>query len=75
YVDNYGKPTERYPYNPNGSPKGITGISTEDGRVTIMMPHPERAFRALQMSYGDKELHGEEGPWMRMYQNARRFAG
>ena len=76
YVDNYGKPTERYPFNPNGSPDGITGLTTVDGRVTIMMPHPERAFRSLQMSYRPAGMfESDEGPWLRMFQNARRFAG
>jgi len=76
YVDNYGVPAERYPHNPNGSPGGITGLTTRDGRVTIMMPHPERVFRSLQMSYcPDGLLGGDEGPWLRMFQNARSFVG
>jgi len=76
YVDNYGRPTERYPFNPNGSPDGITGVTTPDGRVTIMMPHPERAFRSVQMSYKPAGMFGsEEGPWLRMFQNAREYAG
>jgi len=76
YVDNRGLPTERYPYNPNGSPGGVTGFTTSDGRVTIMMPHPERGFRSLQMSYRPAGLFtGEDGPWMRMFRNARAFAG
>jgi len=71
FVDNYGKSTERYPYNPNGSLNGVTGMTTTDGRVTIMMPHPERLFRAVQMSYRPEDLFtSEEGPWMRMFQNA-----
>ncbi len=75
YVDNYGMPAERYPFNPNGSPRGITGLTTVDGRVTIMMPHPERAFRSLQMSYCPPGLfEGDEGPWLRMFQNAREYA-
>jgi phosphoribosylformylglycinamidine synthase len=74
YVDNYGAPTERYPFNPNGSPQGITGLTTIDGRVTIMMPHPERAFRAIQLSYKPTGLFkGDAGPWLRMFQNARKF--
>ena len=76
FVDNYGKPTERYPFNPNGSLQGMTGFTTTDGRVTIMMPHPERGFRSLQMSYRPAGLYeGEEGPWLRIFQNARKFAG
>jgi phosphoribosylformylglycinamidine synthase len=76
YVDNYGHATERYPFNPNGSPGGITGVTTPDGRATIIMPHPERLFRAAQMSYRPGDAwHGEEGPWLRMFQNARQFVG
>ncbi|MCE9613689.1 MAG: phosphoribosylformylglycinamidine synthase [Lentisphaerae bacterium] len=76
FVDNRGAPTERYPYNPNASPGGLTGVTTPDGRVTIMMPHPERAFRACQLSYRPANLfRGEAGPWLRMFQNARQFAG
>ena len=76
YVDHYGCPTEHYPLNPNGSPGGLTGVTTRDGRVTIMMPHPERAFRAAQLSWKPQGLFkGEEGPWLRMFQNAREFAG
>ncbi len=70
YVDNYGDPTEIYPANPNGSPLGITGLTTTDGRFTIMMPHPERVFRASQFSWHPDEW-GEDGPWMRMFRNAR----
>jgi len=73
YVDNLGRPTERYPYNPNGSPEGITALTTRDGRATIIMPHPERVFRSLQLSHAPKGLFGEEGPWLRMFQNARKF--
>ncbi|MEI6079762.1 MAG: phosphoribosylformylglycinamidine synthase, partial [bacterium] len=74
FVDNYGSPTERYPFNPNGSIDGITGLTTKDGRVTIMMPHPERLFRSVQMSYRPKDMFTtENGPWMRMFQNAREF--
>lgn len=75
YVDHSGKPTERYPLNPNGSAGGITGFSSDDGRVTIMMPHPERAFRSVQLSWKPHHLFtGEAGPWLRLFQNARRFA-
>ena len=74
YVDNYGDPTEIYPANPNGSPLGITGLTTRDGRFTIMMPHPERVFRACQFSWHPVEW-GEDGPWMRMFRNARVWVG
>lgn len=70
FIDNHGKVTERYPANPNGSPRGITGLSSQDGRVTIMMPHPERVFRAVQNSWFDDEWH-EDGGWMRIFRNAR----
>ncbi|WP_432696361.1 phosphoribosylformylglycinamidine synthase [Marinobacterium sp. YM272] len=70
YVDNRGELTTRYPANPNGSPNGITGITTPDGRVTIMMPHPERVFRAIQNSWAPDEWQ-EDGAWMRMFRNAR----
>jgi len=74
YVDNYGRPTETYPFNPNGSPQGITGLTTPDGRFTIMMPHPERVFRAAQYSWRP-EGWGEDGPWLRMFRNARKWVG
>ena len=74
YVDNYGEVTEAFPANPNGSPQGITGLTTEDGRFTIMMPHPERCFRAVQNSWKAAEW-GQYGPWMRMFRNARRWVG
>ncbi len=74
YVDNHGQATERYPFNPNGSPAGITGLTTRDGRVTIMMPHPERVFRAPQYSWRPREWQ-EDAPWMRMFRNARRWFG
>ncbi|WP_417704144.1 phosphoribosylformylglycinamidine synthase [Pseudomonas sp.] len=70
YVDNHGKVTESYPANPNGSPRGITGLTSRDGRVTIMMPHPERVFRAVQNSWRPDEWQ-EDGGWMRMFRNAR----
>ena len=73
FVDNYGNSTTRYPYNPNGSIGGQTAFTTADGRATIMMPHPERGFRACQLSYNDGSFR-ENGPWMRMFQNAYRFA-
>ncbi len=74
YVDNTGKPTEAYPFNPNGSPRGVTGLTTQDGRFTIMMPHPERVFRAVQHSWRP-EGWKEDGPWMRLFRNARKYVG
>lgn len=74
YVDNYGDPTEIYPANPNGSPLGITGLTSSDGRFTIMMPHSERVFRAVQHSWRPDEW-SEDGPWMRMFRNARVWVG
>ena len=73
YVDHYGEATERYPFNPNGSPLGITGLTSEDGRFTIMMPHPERVFRSLQHSWYPADEWGEDGPWLRLFRNARRW--
>jgi phosphoribosylformylglycinamidine synthase len=70
YVDHYGSPTQRYPANPNGSPDGITGLTTPDGRFTIMMPHPERVFRSVQNSWLPKG-QGEDAAWLRMFRNAR----
>lgn len=74
YVDNYGRVTEQYPANPNGSPEGISGLTAADGRVTIMMPHPERVFRAVQNSWRADEWQ-EDAPWMRMFRNARVWIG
>lgn len=74
YVDNYGESTELYPANPNGSPAGITGVTTTDGRVTIMMPHPERVFRSVTNSWAPDEW-SEDGAWMRMFRNARVWVG
>jgi len=71
YIDNNGKITETYPANPNGSPSGITGVTTPDGRFTIMMPHPERIFLSSQYSWLPKTWEHEEGPWMQMFWNAR----
>ncbi len=74
YIDSNGKAAEQYPANPNGSPGGATGFTSADGRVTIMMPHPERCFRSVQMSYRSKySFKGEAGPWLKMFQNARSF--
>jgi phosphoribosylformylglycinamidine synthase len=72
YVDAAGAATERYPENPNGSPGGICGLTTPDGRFTIVMPHPERVRRSVQMSWHPPGL-GEDSPWMRMFRNARRW--
>lgn len=72
YVDASGAATERYPENPNGSPMGICGLTTSDGRFTIVMPHPERVHRTVQMSWQPLGL-GEDSPWMRMFRNARRW--
>jgi len=74
YVDNRGQPTQRYPANPNGSPEGITGLTTPDGRFTILMPHPERVFRTVQNSWHPSQW-GEDSPWMRMFRNARASLG
>ncbi len=74
YVENSGEPALRYPANPNGSPQGITGLSSEDGRVTIMMPHPERVVRAVQNSWHPDEWI-EDAPWRRLFRNARRWVG
>ena len=74
FVDHAGQPTEAHPFNPNGSPGGLTAVTTPDGRFTALMPHPERVFRQLQMSWtpGPPEGHS---PWMRMFANARRWLG
>ena len=76
YIDHNGEPTETYPANPNGSPAGTTAFTSTDGRATIMMPHPERLFRAVQMSYRpNDQFTGEAGPWLKMFQNARAYVG
>ena len=74
FTDNHGHATEVYPFNPNGSPGGLTGVTTADGRFTAMMPHPERVFRNIQMSWTsqDRNLHS---PWMQLWHNARRWVG
>jgi phosphoribosylformylglycinamidine synthase len=74
FVDNRGKVTETYPYNANGSPQGITGITTPDGRFTIFMPHPERVFRSVLFSW-KPEGWPDDSPWMRMFRNARKWIG
>jgi phosphoribosylformylglycinamidine synthase len=78
YVDNYGKVTTKYPANPNGSPEGIAGVRSKDGRVLALMPHPERTIMADVGSYVPTELAkewGEFGPWVRMFKSARRWVG
>ena len=74
FVDNRGAGTDAYPYNANGSPQGITGLTTADGRFTILMPHPERVHRSVQMSWHPEEW-GDASPWMRMFRNARAWLG
>ena len=78
YIDSQGKPTEVYPLNPNGSPEGITGIQTPDGRILALMPHQERVTTIQSNSWYTKEMleswHGT-GPWFRMFQNARQWVG
>ncbi|KAI0155935.1 CobB/CobQ-like glutamine amidotransferase domain-containing protein [Pestalotiopsis sp. NC0098] len=78
YVDNYGQVTEKYPFNPNGSPLGIAGVKSRDGRVVAMMPHPERTIMADAYSYATKDLKdswGQFGPWFKMFLNARKWVG
>ena len=74
FVDHHGQATEAYPANPNGSPAGLTAVTTADGRFTAMMPHPERVFRNIQMSWtsGDRSALS---PWMRLWSNARKWVG
>ncbi|BDX07827.1 phosphoribosylformylglycinamidine synthase [Planctobacterium marinum] len=74
YVDYAGNVTQHYPMNPNGSPEGITGLTTTDGRATIMMPHPERVFRTVANSWHPDDWQ-EDGAWMRMFRNARKSIG
>ncbi|MES2537922.1 MAG: phosphoribosylformylglycinamidine synthase [Pseudomonadota bacterium] len=74
FVDNKGQHTEAYPYNPNGSPQGITSVTTPDGRFTVLMPHAERVFRTVQQSW-HPDAWGEDSPWMRMFRNARKWVG
>ena len=74
YIDNRGAVATRYPANPNGSPEGIAGVTTADGRFTIMMPHPERTIRSVQMSWHPQDA-GEDSPWLQMFANARHWIG
>ncbi|TQF09894.1 phosphoribosylformylglycinamidine synthase [Myxococcus llanfairpwllgwyngyllgogerychwyrndrobwllllantysiliogogogochensis] len=75
WVDNRGQVAATYPANPNGSPHGIAGVTTRDGRFTVTMPHPERVHRTLQHSWRPREWTGDDGPWMRMFRNARAWLG
>jgi phosphoribosylformylglycinamidine synthase len=74
FVDHAGQATEAYPANPNGSPAGLTAVTTADGRVTALMPHPERVFRNVQMSWSAGAV-GDASPWQRLFGNARRWVG
>ena len=74
FVDNHGAATKQYPFNPNGSAGGLTAVTTADGRFTAMMPHPERVFRNVQMSWTSGDI-GALSPWMRIWRNARKWVG
>jgi phosphoribosylformylglycinamidine synthase len=74
YLNHYGQPTEQYPFNPNGSPDGIASVTTPDGRFTVLMPHPERVFRTIQLSWHPKGWQ-ENSPWLRIFRNARAWLG
>jgi len=74
YVDHRGRATETYPLNPNGSAGGLTAVTTPDGRVTAIMPHPERVFRTVQWSW-HPDGWAEDAPWLRLFRNARAFVG
>jgi phosphoribosylformylglycinamidine synthase len=74
FVDHQGQATEAYPFNPNGSPQGLTAVTTADGRFTALMPHPERVFRNVQMSWRGGDVSAPS-PWRRMFANARRALG
>jgi phosphoribosylformylglycinamidine synthase len=74
FVDHAGAATQDYPFNPNGSPGGLTAVTTPDGRFTALMPHPERVFRQVQMSWSAQDISALS-PWMRMFRNARRWVG
>jgi phosphoribosylformylglycinamidine synthase len=75
FVDHQGTATERYPFNPNGSPEGLTSVTTPDGRFTVLMPHMERVHRTVQMSWKPDDWTADGSPWMRAFQNARRWIG
>jgi phosphoribosylformylglycinamidine synthase len=75
FIDNQGAATERYPLNPNGSPEGITSVTTPDGRFTVLMPHMERVHRNVQMSWTPAAWTADASPWLRVFQNARRWVG
>jgi phosphoribosylformylglycinamidine synthase len=72
FIDHYDRIAERYPHNPNGSPLGIAGVTSRDGRVTALMPHPERIYRTVQHSWHPTRW-GEDAPWTRLFRNARVF--
>ena len=74
FVDAAGNRATNYPENPNGSPEGITALTSQDGRVTIMMPHPERVFRTVQYSWHPQSWQ-DDAPWMRLFRNARVWVG
>jgi phosphoribosylformylglycinamidine synthase len=74
FVDHHDEPAEKHPFNPNGSPLGLAGVCSVDGRVTALMPHPERVFRSVQNSWKPRGW-GEDGGWMRLFRNARVFLG
>ena len=73
FVDNHGRPARHYPHNPNGSPEGVAGVTSDDGRVTILMPHPERVYLRAQFSWLSPEWRAQESPWFGLFANARRF--
>ena len=74
YIDGEGKPAALYPANPNGSPDAIAGLTTRDGRATILMPHPERTLRTANYSWAPRNWP-DDGPWMRIFRNARKWVG
>ena len=74
FTDHHGQPTDAYPANPNGSAGGLTAVTTADGRFTAMMPHPERVFRNVQMSWTPLDISAHS-PWMQLWHNARRWVG
>jgi phosphoribosylformylglycinamidine synthase len=75
YVDGHGEVATSYPTNPNGSPGGQTAFTTTDGRATILMPHPERVFRSLTNSWVPRDWPHAQGPWLRLFRNARAWVG